>query len=82
MTTSLALAAAERLEAALDRLLDAIEAREAARDAAREALLRDMVPRAEVETLSARLDDALARLRAALHEQAAAAEQVPGGADP
>ncbi len=66
------LAAAERLEAALERLLAAIEAREAAR----EAPTRDMVPRAEVEALSARLDDALARLRLAM------AEQTPGGAEP
>lgn len=66
---SLALAAAERLEAALDRLLDAIAAREAAREAALREMRDDMVPRAEVEALSARLDDALARLRAAMAEQ-------------
>jgi len=65
----LALAAAERLEAALERLLAAIEARE--------ALARDMVPRAEVEALSARLDDALARLRAAVAEQ-----QPQSGSEP
>lgn len=81
MTTSFALAAAERLEAALERLLGAIEAREAARAAAHEAALRDMVPRAEVEALSARLDDALARLRAALQDQVAA-DQPPGRAEP
>jgi hypothetical protein len=60
-----AIAAAERLELAIERLVAALGAREAAREAAIEA---EMVPRAEVEALSARLDEALARLRAALAE--------------
>jgi len=67
---SLALAAAERLEAALERLLAAIERREAERQLAYREMQGDMVPRAEVEALSARLDEALARLREALAEDA------------
>lgn len=69
---SLALAAAERLEAALERLLAAIEAREARREAALREMREDMVPRSEVAVLSARLDDALARLRSALAERGGA----------
>ena len=90
--------AADRLETALERLVVALEAREArllearearlleAREArlleAREASLLearggtaepgDMVPRAEVERLSARLDAALGRLRALLGDDAGA----------
>ncbi|MBS7811779.1 hypothetical protein [Roseococcus pinisoli] len=95
------LLAAERLEAALDRLAEALEARFAAEEEA--ALKRmeqdavrllvdqeaarllagmpdgqladaagsaDMVPRAEVDRLAARLDEALARLRGLLGEDA------------
>lgn len=70
------LLAAERLEAALERLAEALEARFAAmpeptESAPAEPLPADMVPRAEVERLAARLDEALARLRALLGEDAA-----------
>lgn len=93
------LLAAERLEAALDRLAGALEARfaaeeeaalqrveqdavrllvdqEAARllagmaDAPPAEAAADMVPRAEVDRLAARLDEALARLRGLLGEDA------------
>lgn len=70
------LLAAERLEAALERLAEALEARfaampEPAEAAPAEPVPADMVPRAEVERLAARLDEALARLRALLGEDAA-----------
>lgn len=58
----MALEAADRLEAALERLFALLERRFAEVD-------RDMVPRAEVEALSARLDETLERLRATLAEQ-------------
>lgn len=77
------LLAAERLEAALERLAEVLEARLAALPAPGAAessglgeampadmAPADMVPRAEVERLSARLDEALARLRALLGEDA------------
>ena len=76
------LLAADRLETALERLVVALEAREARLLEAREASLLearggtaepgDMVPRAEVERLSARLDAALGRLRALLGDDAGA----------
>lgn len=94
------LLAADRLEAALERLAVALEAREArmlealdagiseareaarveareagllqARDATAPARPEDMVSRAEVERLSARLDEALGRLRGVLGEDAGA----------
>lgn len=76
------LLAAERLEAALERLAEALEARFAAMPEPAEAppaepvpldmVPPDMVPRAEVERLAARLDEALARLRALLGEDGAA----------
>ena len=89
------LLAADRLEAALERLAEALEARErrhhearemavqAAREAAREAALAeagatpppppaDMVSRAEVEHLSARLDEALGKLRALVGDESGA----------
>ncbi|MFL1462143.1 hypothetical protein ACI6QG_08075 [Roseococcus sp. DSY-14] len=56
-----ALAALDRLEAALDSLFDRIEARFA-------RLEEDRVPRAEVEDLSRRLDEALGRLKLAMSE--------------
>ncbi len=78
------LRAADRLEAALERLALVLEARLAA--PALEARLAapapvvasmagpstDMVPRAEVERISARLDEALGRLRMLLGDDAAA----------
>ncbi|UPY35269.1 hypothetical protein [Sediminicoccus sp. KRV36] len=68
------LLAAERLEAALERLATSLEARLAAPPAATRqeagAAPQDMVPRAEVERLSARLDEALGRLRALLGDDA------------
>ena len=56
-----ALAALDRLEAALETLFDRIEARFA-------RLEDERVPRAEVEDLSRRLDEALARLKLAMTE--------------
>lgn len=68
------LVAAERLEAALERLAEALEARFAAAPVAEAApvdmIPADMVPRAEVDRLAARLDEALARLRTLLGEDA------------
>lgn len=67
------LRAAERLEAALERLAEVLEARLAAPPAPpveTAPAADDMVPRAEVERLSARLDEALARLRSLLGEDA------------
>lgn len=57
------LLAAERLEAAVERLARALASWRPPPPA-------DMVPRAEVEALAARLDETLARLRAALDEDA------------
>ena len=101
-SNDITLLAAERLEAALERLAEALEVRFAAEEEA--ALKRmeqdavrllvdqeaarllasmpeappveavptpgDMVPRAEVERLTARLDEALARLRTLLGDEA------------
>ncbi len=66
------LLAAERLEAAVERLAAALDAWRTAR--AREARAQvaatgDMVPRDELDALSAQLDDTLVRLRSALDEQ-------------
>ena len=61
-SNELALEAADRLESALERLFALLEARFA-------SVEEDMVPRAEVEALSARLDETLERLKAALAEQ-------------
>lgn len=84
------LLAADRLEAALERLAKALEtresqlheARERAVHEAREAALAearaglpapdDTVSRAEVERLSARLDEALGRLRAIVGDDSSA----------
>ena len=85
------LLAADRLEAALERLAEALEARErrhheareAAVQAAREAALAeagalpatppaDMVSRADIERLSARLDEALGKLRALVGDESGA----------
>jgi hypothetical protein len=79
--TDITLLAADRLEMAVDRLLAAVEERLAAptdrqdplatdsgpgASAPADMLGADMVPRAEVEALAARLDETLARLRATL----------------
>jgi len=71
------LLAAERLEIALERLAEALEARFAAMPEPAPAAAMpagmvpaDMVPRAEVERLAARLDEALARLRVLLGDDA------------
>ena len=85
------LLAADRLEAALERLAEALEARErylheareAAVQAAREAAFAaarasaappsaDMVSRADIERLSARLDEALGKLRALVGDESGA----------
>ena len=73
------LRAADRLEAALERLALVLEARLAAPAlvAASTAgpiaeLPADMVPRAEVERISVRLDEALGRLRMLLGDVAGA----------
>ncbi len=82
------LLAADRLEAALERLADALEARERQLHAAREASIReareaafaearaatppDTVSRADIEALSARLDEALGRLRALVGDDSSA----------
>lgn len=82
------LLAADRLEAALERLAEALEtrerrqheAREAAIQAARNAALAeargmppaDMVSRADIERLSARLDEALGKLRALVGDESSA----------
>ncbi|WP_191084046.1 hypothetical protein [Roseococcus microcysteis] len=58
--------AAERLEAAVERLASALETWRAAR--LREAETEGTVPRTELEALSAQLDDTLVRLRGALDE--------------
>lgn len=62
--------AAERLEAAVERLAGALEAWRAARlrQAEADAQAGGTVPRAELEALSAQLDDTLVRLRGALDE--------------
>ncbi|MDB5378744.1 MAG: hypothetical protein JWR00_3190 [Rubritepida sp.] len=73
------LLAAERLEIALERLAEALEARFAAMPEPAplpadmipaDMVPADMVPRAEVERLAARLDEALARLRTLLGDDA------------
>ena len=55
-----------RLEAALDRLGRAVEARRAANP----PIEGDMVPKAAVAALATRLDATIARLRANLEDQA------------
>jgi hypothetical protein len=66
MAESDAAAAAERLEAAVDRLAAALARRP------EPAPATDGLPQAEIATLSARLDATLGRLRGALGEAAAA----------
>lgn len=79
------LLAADRLEAALERLAEALEARERRQHEAREAAVQasreaalaearatppaDMVSRADIERLSARLDEALGKLRALVGDE-------------
>ncbi len=58
-STDPALLALDRLESALERLFDGLEARFARME-------EERVPRAEVEELSRRLDEALGKLRTAL----------------
>lgn len=64
--TDITLLAAERLEMAVDRLIAAVEERLTAPGTS--PTTGDMVPRAEVEALATRLDETLAKLRAALEE--------------
>jgi hypothetical protein len=71
-SNDLTLRAADRLEVALERLAAALEARLAAPPSGQQPPA-DMVPRAEVALLTARLDAALERLRGVLGED--------GGAD-
>ncbi len=66
------LLASERLESAVERLATALDGWRAARARELQALrasTADMVPREELEALSAQLDDTLVRLRGALDEQ-------------
>lgn len=69
-TSDPVMAAAARLEQAVERLAEALARPRAAADAMPRAE-GDMVPRAEVAALSARLDASLARLKTALRDQAA-----------
>ncbi len=77
-SNDITLRAADRLEAALERLAFALEARlDAPAPAPAQASpvhhpVKDMVPRAEVVQLSARLDAALERLRALMGEDGGA----------
>jgi hypothetical protein len=79
-SNDITLRAADRLEAALERLALALEARLAAPPPAAQGAAggaaggaaEDMVPRAEVAVLSARLDAALERLRALMGEDGGA----------
>jgi len=74
-SNDITLLAADRLEAALERLAAALEARLAAPPpAAAMAATEDMVSRAEVAALSARLDAALERLRALMGEDGGAGD--------
>ncbi|MCW8087258.1 hypothetical protein [Sabulicella glaciei] len=57
-----ALEAVDRLETALERLFDLLEARFA-------HLEEERVPRSEVEALSRRLDETLEKLKAAMADQ-------------
>ena len=66
LTTDPSLQAAQRLELAVEKLAAAIEKRLAAMQAAAAAAAADSVPRAEVLALSARLDQAMNQLRAAM----------------
>ena len=75
-SNDITLLAAERLETALERLAGALEARFAAMpepalapEVPAAPISGDMVPRAEVERLAARLDEALSRLRTLLGDE-------------
>ena len=71
--------AAMRLEMAVARLAETLPAAFQRPAATAEA---DMVPRAEVAALSARLDAAVARLRLLLQEEGLPAEEAAEGDDP
>jgi hypothetical protein len=66
--------AAARLEAAVERLAEALGGALAARGAETSAHAADMVPRAEVAALAQRLDSTITRLRGALAEELRHAE--------
>ena len=61
--------AATRLEAAIERLAASLARPRAPQDMLRPGAAADMVPRAEVEALTLRLEATIARLKAALAEQ-------------
>jgi hypothetical protein len=65
------LVAAERLETAVERLASALQGWRSARlrEQAQHAAAGDTVPQAELEALSAQLDETLIRLRGTLDEQ-------------
>jgi hypothetical protein len=71
-SNDITLRAADRLEAALERLAMALETRLAAPAAPQDLPRGDMVSRDEVVQLSARLDAALERLRGVLGEDGGA----------
>ena len=74
--------AAARLEAAVARLAEALpgalaRARQPAAEAGAAPEMADMVPRAEVAALAARLDATIARLRGVMQDEMRPADEAP-----